>query len=286
MVMTKLALFLTALLVLSGPAFAHSSVYCYQSGAEIKGGGSITVSSFRIIVEQEPEEPACRVIILSDTGRELFRLQDSSIDVIRITGKDINGGGHPDAVLEAFSGGAHCCWTYSIVSLAEKGGLIRQFENRTPATFEDLDHSGMVELVTQDGAFDEFDGLPHPFSPFPTLVLRLNRDKFEDFGHEFWPVYEKKIEQLRKDIKPAELEQFIRSDPAEVHDDLNYLKTESAVLTITVQLLYGGRPQEAWKALEEMWPPNDRSRIKEAILRRYCTGLRADLGLSLPSTCH
>jgi hypothetical protein len=52
MVTTKLSLFLTALLVLSGPAFTHSSVYCYQSGAGIKGGGSITVSSFRIVVEQ------------------------------------------------------------------------------------------------------------------------------------------------------------------------------------------------------------------------------------------
>jgi hypothetical protein len=55
---------------------------------------------------------------------------------------------------------------------------------------------------------------------------------------------------------------------------------------IVLGFLYGGRPQEAWMALEEMWPPNDRQRIKEAIIEKSCTGLRADLGLSPGPQCH
>ncbi len=276
---------LVVLSAASAPVRAHSSVYCYQSSAGVKGGGSMKVSSFRIIVEQEHSESACRAIILSDNGQEIFRLQDWSVDVVPVTGKDINGEGHPDAVLESFSGGAHCCWTYFVVSLTDKGGLIRKFENRTPASFEDLSHNGTVDLVTQDGAFDEFEGLPHPFSPFPTIVLRLNRDKFEDVSKEFWPVYEKKIEQVRRDIKTSELERFIRSKPAEVHDDLDYLRTESAVLTVILEFLYGGRPEEAWKALGELWPSDDRERIRHAIINEYCGGLRSDLSLPLGPLC-
>src|SRR6266851_2508052 len=63
------------------------------------------------------------------------------------------------------------------------------------------------------------------------------------------------------------------------------LRTEWAVLTVILEFLYGGRPEEAWKALGELWPSDDRERIRHTIINEYCGGLRSDLSLPLGPLC-
>jgi transglutaminase-like putative cysteine protease len=52
----------------------------------------------------------------------VFEHDEWGMEIDPITGKDVNGDGYPDAVLVSFSGGAHCCWTYHIVSLGKNPG--------------------------------------------------------------------------------------------------------------------------------------------------------------------
>jgi hypothetical protein len=65
---------------------------------------------------------------------------------------DLSGDGVPDLALESYSGGAHCCWTYYIISLGEKPRLIKQFDNERGAGFVRNRENRRVDIVTQDGA--------------------------------------------------------------------------------------------------------------------------------------
>lgn len=258
---------------------------CSQgTGAE---GGTLRVNQFTIEIKSEPgnEDAPCQAIIRSPKGDIVFQYGDWGIDVLSVTGKDVNGDGQPDAVLEGYSGGAHCCWTYSIVSLGRKPGLIRAFENRDDALFEDLKGNGRIEILVQDGTFDEFDRLAHPFSPFPLLILRLEGDRFKDVGAEFRSTYDKEIRKWRHEIKAPSEEKFFHSNPAEVHDETDYLETECRVLLVVLDYLYSERPKDAWKSLGELWPAKDRERIRNEMLQQYCNGLRAELEVGASPAC-
>jgi hypothetical protein len=290
----KTSLFVFGIAVPCGtPAFAgqHGGAgpnYCYQEpGRRAVGGGTVRVNGFTIEVKPDPnlQEMLCHATIRSPRGVVVFQYDDWGIDIDPVTGKDVNGDGQPDAVLVGFSGGAHCCWTYSIISLSHQPGLIRVFENRQPASFEDSKGDGRVEILVRDGGFDEFDRLAHPFSPFPLLVLRLEGDKFKDVGSEFLDIYDKEIHELRSKLSAPRLEQFLHSNPAESHDALDYNETESDVLLIVLDFLYSGRPKEAWDALDELWPANDRQRVRHEMAGEYCTGLRTQLGVALGQAC-
>jgi hypothetical protein len=156
--------------------------------------------------------------------------------------------------------------------------LIRDFENRDTATFEDLGRDGRVEILVRDGGFDEFDRLMHPESPFPLVILRLEGEKFVDVGAEFRGVYDKEIRELRAGIKAASLDSFLHSNPSEPDaDDLDREETERRVLMIVTDYLYSGRPDQAWKTVHDMWPAGDRERIQGAILEQYCNGFLSEV---------
>ena len=168
------------------PAEAQSErvrMYCYQKVLEpgATGGGSVQANGFTVEVKpiQDPDDPdymTCRATVRSAEGKTVFEHTESGIEINPITGKDVNGDGYPDAVLVSFSGGAHCCWTYHIVSLGKNPGLIGEFENRS-TSLEDLHGDGTVEILIRDGSFDEGFGLMHSFFALPTAYCSLKGNK-------------------------------------------------------------------------------------------------------------
>jgi hypothetical protein len=44
-------------------------------------------------------------------------------------------------------------------------------------------------------------------------------------------------------------------------------------MTVVLNYLYSGREEQAWQALDEMWPPADATRVKQLILERRSRGL-------------
>jgi hypothetical protein len=286
------ALALGLLAAMGLPAFgeepeAPARYYCYQDvmAHGTKGGGTLQVNGYTIEIKPNPSslEGECEATIRSPKGEIVYQEEDWGIDIDPITGKDVNGDGQPDAVLVDFSGGAHCCWTYNIISLGRKPGLIRDFENRDTATFEDLRRDGRIEILVRDGGFDEFDRLMHPESPFPLVILRLEGDKFVDVGAEYLEVYDKEIRELRAGMNASSLDSFLHSNPAEFdpnepeNEHFDYEETERRVLMIVVDYLYSGRSTLAWKSLDEMWPAGDRERIRGAILEQFCNGFLSEV---------
>jgi len=286
-------LLILAVLCLSSPSLhANGRKYCYQKlgdgGSFVgSGGGTAHVNGFTVEVKpkSDAESASCHATVRSTSGVTVFELEEWGIEIDPVTGKDINGDGYPDAVLVSFSGGAHCCTKYYFISLGNKPGLIRDFDNAQEALFRDLKGDGRMEILIRDGSFDEHFGLAHPYSPFPLLIVRLRGDKFEDLGSQFSGEFKKEILTLRRGLKTKSQKNFLDSNPNDIHDAQDYLETESAILKIVLDYLYAGQPDKARSALAELWPPAHQDRAWDEIVRGYCNGLRAQLGLPSNSIC-
>lgn len=267
-------------------------MYCYQNVLEpgATGGGVVHVNGFTVEVKPAPDGHVpdyvtCKATILSPHGKTVFEDDDWGIEIDPITGRDVNGGGGPDVVFENFSGGAHCCWDYKIISLGSKPGLVGEFENRAPASFKDLAGDGKVEILIRDGSFDEGFGLAHPYSPFPLLIVRLNGTTFEDVGAKFWPQYEKEIGVERGKLKEKDVRAFLQLNPTEIHDDEQYFDTEYRILAIALDYLYAGRAAESRRFLNESWPKQYEEKAWGEMVDGYCSGLRSELKLAVPRSC-
>jgi hypothetical protein len=290
-VLRQMLLGVFAVGLLSTSACAENRMYCYQKVLETgaTGGGEIRVNGFTVEVKPTAggvsEDMTCHATVTSPQGRIVYEKDDWGMEIDPITGKDVNGDGQPDAVLVSFSGGAHCCWSYHIISLGENPGLIREFENRSNASFRDIRGDGQIEILIRDGSFDFAFGLDHAFSVFPLLIVQLKGKEFVDVGSRFWPVFAKEIRQEHSKISNQQLQEFLHSDTDEIHDSLDYLRTKSAILMTVLDYLYAGRSEEARKSLGKQWPPNSQQKIWEQMTSGYCTGLRAHLELESSASC-
>jgi hypothetical protein len=271
---------------------AKDRSYCHRSVTETtaKGGGSVRIRGFTVEVKPAPDpddsdSTICQASVRSPQGKTIFEFQEWGLEINPVTGKDVNGDGSPDAVFNAFSGGAHCCWTYFIVSLGKNPGLLAKFENNSTASFNSLTQDGKIQILIRDGTFDEAFGLGHPFSPFPPLIVRLNGSQFEDVGPQFWSIYKNEIQQARAKLKSSDLDQFLHSSPTAIHHDANYLATETHILQVALNYLYAGRPKESRAIVNALWPLASQNDTWAQILNGYCKGLRAGLQLKSSSVC-
>jgi hypothetical protein len=215
---------------------------------------------------------ACRVEVFSLQGGMAFHVEDAALKLVQPAGTDLNGDGVPDVALESYSGGAHCCWTYWIVSLGARPGLLASFKNQSPAIFLPGDY-GKSDIQTRDGAFDYFDCLSHAESPLPNVFLRLEGRRLKDVGMDHLADYEKQIRDAHDDLSSEKLNQF---RAAKSIDDLcsgEPRSTMPAVLTTVLAYLYSGQERHAWTALDEMWPKFDALRIRAEIVKARARGI-------------
>jgi len=200
---------------------------------------------------------------------------DWALSINEISGTDVNGDGKPELIVQGYSGGAHCCYTYRIVGLTQGLPLIREIHNQVPVIFKTRDDGG-VELHTGDGVFDYF-LVPHANAVIPQLFLRLEGDKVVDLGPEHLADYDREIEKARSQLNAEELDKLRKSNYSEgmLFDQL---LTVQKVMTIVLNYLYSGRQDEAWRSLDQMWPESDRERVKKLILERRSRGFITQMG--------
>jgi hypothetical protein len=195
---------------------------------------------------------------------------DWAVSINALSGTDVNGDGKPDLIVQGFSGGAHCCYTYRIIGLTDGLPVVREIHNQVPVVFK-TQEDGRVELNTGEGVFDYF-LVPHANSVIPRIFMRLDGDQLVDVGSEHIADYDHEIEKARGELTPDELDKLKKSTYSQgmLFDQL---PTVQKVLTIVLNYLYSGRQDEAWKALDEMWPPADKERVEKLILERRSRGL-------------
>jgi TonB family protein len=207
----------------------------------------------------------CMAVVMGAGEEEAWRKGSAAFEVVPVTGQDINGDRVPELVLEAFSGGAHCCWTYYILTLTPTPRVV-SLENDGPVRFEPAPFGG-YEMVTGDGNFAYFDGSSNAESPYPDVFLQLERSSFRNVSGNHWPTFQRKIDSARQRLTAESLTKFQASDGQhfDAAYNLEFRATKSAILTIVLEYLYGGRPQQAWREFESMWPESDQNRMRRLI---------------------
>jgi hypothetical protein len=244
---------------------------------------SVSVGDYEVRLVSLPQtkkaDHVCRAYLVDRSGTSTLLLEDWDIFVNQATGEDIFGDGHPGLILEGYSGGAHCCYTYKIVDLATPPMILGSIENDVPFFFFKDSTSERFRIMTSDGAFDYFDGMCHACSSFPTVILKVSGGRLVNVSSQFVPEYDTEIAELRRSIDDDELDQFLT-----VHDlatngqaKAEFETLRQQVLQIVLAYLYSGREQRAWQTLEEMWPAGDRLRIRKLILSSKAEGILSEL---------
>ena len=231
----------------------------------------------------------CRAAVMAADGKAVFEITGVDAVMLRATGRDVNGDGKPDVVLLTHAANSPQN-VYSIVGTAEPPGLIRQITTSAELSFEER-MEGHVDIVTHDTAFYDFEGLG-PESPAPLMFLRLKGKEIYNVSQVYWPEYERDIMLAKANLGKNEIADFKGDLPNQMpkekppeptpQDIARRQAVKATVLQIVLDYIYGGRGQDAWKTVSEMWPVLDRQRIRQEILRARMGGVMRDISRPAP----
>jgi len=246
-------------------------VGCRRAGK----AASSPVGAFQVRLVPVPKinDAVCRAYLVDRAGHQTLLLEDWEVSIYQGTGEDVLGDGNPSLILEGYSGGAHCCYTYEIASLGQRPVIFPSMENEAPFFFFKDSASGQFRIMTSDGAFDHFEGLCHTCTPLPRVILKADLAGLLDVSSQFVDQYDSEIALVKAKIAEGDIGRFLVAD---------FKDARRIVLEIVFAYLYSGREEQAWQTLDEMWPAGDRERIKKLILHTKAEGILSRLGRIKP----
>ena len=232
----------------------------------------------------------CRAALTSPDGKVQFEVTGADALVNSISGSDINGDGKPDVVIETHRTAGQCCYTYSILTPGANPPLVKQITTTPPLVFEDRDNNGKVEISTHDFAFVGIEGLGESDSPRPLVVFRLRGNTLYNVSASYWPEYQRDLDAAKNTLSRSGQELLLgrnnssgvgagSNKPRELSpaEERQLLDAKGIVLTIVLDYLYGGRGEDAWKTIREMWSDRDKERIRQAILLSRSHGVLSEV---------
>lgn len=197
-------------------------------------------------------------LIVKKDGRVIDRLTDqfvfivpdwiSSHDSHQVVplGADMTGDGEPNVLVEAYSGGAHCCHSYYVYSVGQTFRRIQAFfPNDSSMAFLNLDDDPALEAELYDFNFAYWK-TSFASSPAPRVALKLRDGKYR-----FAP------ELMRR---PAIPEPTLRREmwllrTSEYWGSIDIYPYHYKLWDIMLELIYTGHYDRARQFLDEGWPP-------------------------------
>jgi hypothetical protein len=244
-------------------------------------GVQITVSPWHP-AEFPEDERECRLTVRNAMTRDLILKADDHSFSIALTGRDLNGDGIPDVVLQGYSGGNHGTSSYYVISTGDQPGLLLKFESDdVPARFFLNPVSGKMEIHTWDGAFSRLDGLCSACSPYPDIYLEIDGGHLRNISPQHQADYDKVIRRAKKSLPAADFARFKVIDQS--WSTAGEEQAASGVVKIAVAYLYSGRESQAHAVIRRMWPAFDQHRIWKLILRTSRRGALRQIS-HLPSS--
>lgn len=155
------------------------------------------------------------------------------------------GGVARQLVVEQYSGGAHCCYSYWIYDLDSSSPRLL-FDNARYGTGNqllpsDFDNDGSFEFSHSVMAFDYFH-MSHASSVFPQALFAFDKE-----AGEFRPVNRRlqayALRGIEDDIKEFER---LKRQPEADRDDIYSERYFSAVLQVALKYIYAGKREEGW----------------------------------------
>lgn len=165
-------------------------------------------------------------------------------------GEDINGDKAPDLIVTQYSGGAHCCFSYSIVTF---DGPAPRVIAHIPAAdggaaFVDIDGDGVLEMRVQEQAF-RYWKTSFAESPAPEVILRWDGAAYV-VAPELMAgpaIAEEALAGRAREI--AEI--AAKDASAKPSDTLWKL---SLLWRTMLELIYTGHAERAYGFFDEAWP--------------------------------
>ncbi|MGA9719051.1 MAG: hypothetical protein WBQ79_12300 [Acidobacteriaceae bacterium] len=226
----------------------------------------------------------CQASLNWGRGETLIASEASQAD-IDVMGADL-GFGVPVVAFQIKATEADPAIKYEIYSLTKPAKMLRTITGQDYFSAADTRLDGTVEIWTTDAAAaNGFDNLPRSaFDAAPTVVLRFEDEKLMDVSSEFRDHYDRQIDALRSQLDERQLSDFKASDGRLSAEHLSsdgqptgLLATKVKVIEIVWAYLYSGREQQAWDALNTMWPASDTGRVRTAITNARAHGLRTQV---------
>ncbi len=169
---------------------------------------------------------------------------------------DVDGDGVEDLILQNYSGGGHCCYTYTFYSLKtplKKLGEVEMKDCGEKISLEDLNGDKVPELISCNPDFTYLGELPYSESPFPPAVYILKDGGYKRADRNFKTVFQSDIQAQR--------------------DALAKGYRHANALQIVADYLVLGDEASAWKEFEALYQGADKEVIKVELAKR--TGLKA-----------
>lgn len=207
---------------IAGPVVAESTVGAYQ---------------IRIVKDTVVND---RVVDIKQNGHRVFamRAADARLEFV---GRDVNGDRIPDVIVQAFTGGIHCCSQATVLGL---GPSLQQLGTIDGAdgdiTFDDLDNDGIPEAKVGDFRFAYWREYAFAETQVPDVVLAWR-------GGGYRPA----CDLMKEDAPtPAMLARRTRELTSGWTDG----DPPAPFWGYAVDLIYGGHPDIAWRFLDRSWP--------------------------------
>jgi hypothetical protein len=118
---------------------------------------------------------------------------------------DVLGDGSQTLAYDMFSGGAHCCFSASVVLLSPEGRHLLDVDlgNGGLGTPQQLTDSGPMALMASSDALAYFDDLSFAASPFMPLVYAYDGQKYVEATRQFPDVIQADIDKANADLDAA-----------------------------------------------------------------------------------
>ena len=161
---------------------------------------------------------------------------------LELVGRDITGDHIPDVVIEAFTGGAHCCTQALVLGLGPDSlldyGLIDGADG--DIEFEDIDGDGIMEVRVGDWRFAYWRDYPFVETEVPEVVLKFQRGAYRPDCELMRddPPDERTLRQRARALSTG----WVGGDPP------------PGLYGYAVDLVYQGHADLAWRFLDLAWP--------------------------------
>lgn len=177
-----------------------------DSGSAVCGAIQVDWSNTRSLDPATPGSVSLRATaddgtLLVDLSRELAPGER----LIPLWCGDVVGDGSQVLGLETFSGGAHCCFSVSVVALEPSARHLLDVDlgNGGLAAPEQIDGSGSLELPGGSDVFAYFDDLSFAASPFMPLVFAYDGQRYVEATRQFPDRLAAQVDQADADLAEA-----------------------------------------------------------------------------------
>lgn len=205
---------------------------------------SLELAGYRFEIWQAPEDYFGRALRIIDPEGKVTETEDAMIALLRSEADDLNQNAVADIQIQTYSGGAHCCFSTSLLELSYPAKTVFEHTfSECPANPQDLDGDGIAEFVSCDDRW-AYEYCSYAESPLPTVVWQWNGEAYSLASQDFPQAYQAEL---------ARGLELVLADKAGLYDWPP--SPECSALSLTLPYLYMNQESLAYAALKLAYKP-------------------------------